>query len=118
MKRRNTSTPPMIGSSSLLVIFAVLCLTIFSLISLSTAQADDRLNNASISAVTDYYEADLKAEQIFSRLRENSLPGGVTVENNIYSYQCRISDTQVLEVQVEKNGENWTVLRWQAKTYK
>ncbi len=118
MKIRNTSTPPMIGSSSLLVIFAVLCLTIFSLLSLSTAQADERLNNASIEAVTDYYEADLKAEQIFGRLRGNSLPDGVTVEDNIYSYQCRISDTQVLEVQIEKNGEDWTVLRWQARTDK
>lgn len=118
MKIRNSSTPPMIGSSSLLVIFAVLCLTVFSLLSLGTAQADDRLNNASIKAVTDYYEADLKAEQIFSRLRENLLPDSVTVEGNVYSYQCRISDTQILEVQVKKNEENWTVLRWQAKTYK
>ena len=35
---------------------------------------------------------------------------------NVYSYQCVISDTQVLDVQIEKNGNDWTVLQWQART--
>ena len=51
MTSRNTNrrfTPPMVGGSSLLVIFAVLCLTIFTLLTLSTVQADTRLSEASI----------------------------------------------------------------------
>ena len=42
---------PAIGGSSLLVIFAVLCLTVFALLSLSTVQAGDRLSDASADAV-------------------------------------------------------------------
>ena len=34
--------PPALGGVSLLVIFAVLCLTVFALLSLSTVQADCR----------------------------------------------------------------------------
>ena len=34
--------PPMVGLSSLLVIFAVLCLTVFAVLSLSTVRADRR----------------------------------------------------------------------------
>ncbi len=124
MKTRNTFSPPMIGGSSLLVIFAVLCLTTFALLGLSTVQADERLNDASVRAVTEYYEADLEAEKIFAQLRESmhnslnsdTLPDGVTVENNVYSYKCIISDTQILKVRLEKNGDQWTVLRWQART--
>ena len=40
MKSRKHFSPPMVGGSSLLVIFAILCLTIFTLLALSTAQAD------------------------------------------------------------------------------
>ena len=38
--------PSMIGASTLLVIFAVLCMTVFSLLSLSTAQSRSRLSAA------------------------------------------------------------------------
>ena len=123
---RNKFSPPMIGGSSLLVIFAVLCLSVFALLSLGTVQADERLNDASVRAVTQYYEADLMAEKIFAQLRAggegketlppDALPEGVRVEGNLYSYQCPISQTQVLEVQVQKNGDRWTVLTWQART--
>lgn len=130
MKVSKPFTPPMIGGSSLLVIFAVLCLTTFALLGLSTVHADERLNDTCVRAVTEYYEADLQAERIFAQLRKSarnenlngnplnndSLPDGVTVAGNVYSYQCVISDTQVLDVQIEKKGNDWTVLQWQART--
>lgn len=131
MKVSKPLSSPMIGGSSLLVIFAVLCLTTFALLGLSTVQADERLNDTCVRAVTEYYEADLQAERIFAQLRESarnqdplngnplnndSLPDGVTVAGNVYSYQCVISDTQVLDVQIEKKGNDWTVLQWQART--
>lgn len=44
MAKRNASGPPAaVGGSSLLVIFAVLCLTVFALLTLSTAAADSRI---------------------------------------------------------------------------
>ena len=53
---------PAVGGSSLLVIFAVLCLTVFALLGLSTVQADGRLSGASAEAVSAYYAADCRAE--------------------------------------------------------
>ena len=125
---------PMVGGSSLLIIFAVLCLTIFTLLALSTVQANRRLSEASIQAVTDYYAADHQAQQIFARLRAGELPEGVVREVTfddsanigdsaaagdsppitLYHYSCSISDTQQLEVTLSHDGESWTVLRWQA----
>ena len=43
MKRKQSISIPAFGGSSLLVIFAVLCLTVFALLSLSTVQAEKRL---------------------------------------------------------------------------
>ena len=54
--------PPMAGLSALLVIFAVLCLTVFAVLSLSTVRADRRLQEQSVSAVEGWYAADTAAE--------------------------------------------------------
>lgn len=114
MQSRKHFTPPMVGGSSLLIIFAVLCLTIFTLLALSTVKADSRLLDASVIAVSDYYAADLQAEMLLSQLRRGQLPEGVQIEQNIYSYSCPISDTQTLMVEVRNEKGIWTILRWQA----
>lgn len=123
--------PPALGGVSLLVIFAVLCLTVFALLSLSTVQADIRLADASAQAVTDYYAADTAAEEILARLRAGELPEGVAVEESniyflpmlgaeettagIYSYSLAINDSQKLEVTVQIiDANNWQIIRWQA----
>ncbi len=85
MKDKKRFSPPAIGGISLLVVFAVLCLTIFALLSLSTVRADMRLADATVESVADYYAADLEAQTILTRLRAGERPDGVTVEGNIYS---------------------------------
>ena len=110
----NKSNIPVFGGSSLLVIFAVLCLTVFTLLALSTAQADNRLAESSAKAVSDYYEADLTAETILAQLRQGDLPTGVEINGNTYSYTCPISDTQILCVEVLVGNDSWQILRWQA----
>ena len=105
--------PPAVGGSSLLIIFAVLCLTIFALLSLSTVQADRRMAEASLNASRSYYEADTKAEQILALLRQGELPDGVIKDNDVYRYRCEVSDVQALEVEVRVNGATYQVLRWQ-----
>jgi hypothetical protein len=105
--------PPAVGGSSLLVIFAVLCLTIFALLSLSTVQADSRMAEASYKAVQDFYEADAEAERILAKLRQGDLPENVTNEGNLYRYTCRVSELQALEVEVEIKEASYRVLRWQ-----
>ena len=114
MKSRKHFSPPMVGGSSLLVIFAILCLTIFTLLALSTAQADSRLSDASIKAVSNYYTADMEAERILSLLRQGEMPAGVTRQGNVYSYSCPISETQDLIVEVILENDTWDILSWQA----
>lgn len=115
MRKRSAPPPPMSGGSSLLVIFAVLCLTVFALLTLSTIRADSRLADAGVQAVLDYYAADTQAEEIFARLRLGEMPEGVIQsEDGTYWYVCPISKTQDLQVTLRRAETEWTVLQWQA----
>jgi len=105
---------PMVGTSSLLVIFAVLCLTVFALLSLSSVQADQRLGDAAAKAVENYYAADTRAETILAQLRQGQQVSGVEEHNGVYSYCCPISETQTLEVSIRLENDSYIVLRWQA----
>lgn len=114
MDNRRKTAPMTVGASSLLVIVAVLCLTVFALLTLSTVQADMRLSKQAAAAVTGYYEADCEAETILARLRLGERPQGVTEHEGIYSYACPISEVQTLEVSVALEGTEYRILRWQA----
>ena len=74
MDKDTRMSTPIVGGSSLLVIFAVLCLTVFALLGLSTVQAGGRLTQTTANAVAAYYEADCAAEKIFARIRMGELP--------------------------------------------
>ncbi len=121
-------SPPAVGGSSLLVIFAVLCLTVFALLSMSTVQADKRLSDASAETVKGYFDADSAAEAILARLRRGEVPDGVTVTDLPLAsgvgdsflsaqYACPISPTQVLRVAVLFRGglgDSYEIRYWQA----
>ena len=109
-------SPPIVGGSSLLVIFAVLCLTVFALLGLSTVQAGERLSLATAQAVSDYYAADCQAEEIVARLRSGEMPHEVGEADGIYFYACPISQTQQLYVEVRSAPGGWDVLCWQAQS--
>lgn len=110
---------PATGGISLLTVFAVLCLTVFALLSLSTVRADGRLAQASAQAVEDYYAADRQAQAVLAKLRGGVTPAGisevdVTVNERVYSYVCPISEALELQVEVRLEGAEYTILRWQA----
>ncbi len=113
MKQKASFSPPAVGVSSLLVMFAVLCLTVFALLSVSTVSADVQLGERSRSAITGYYQADCQAEAVLARLRAGEIPHGVTADGTQYSYLCKISDTRALAVTVRLEGTAYTILRWQ-----
>lgn len=120
-EKRESFSPPAIGGSSLLTVFAVLALTVFALLSLSTVRSDVRLADAAAQAVTEYYAADCKAQEILARLRNGEEPEGVELtavphENGGvgYTYTVPVSGTQELQVEVLLDGVDYKVLRWQA----
>ena len=78
-KAKERFSPPAVGGISLLVVFAVLCLTVFALLALATVQADARLAGASAQAVADYYAADCQAQELLARLRCGERPEGVEI---------------------------------------
>ncbi len=112
-KRSNIPAP--VGGSSLLVIFSVLCFSVFSMLVLATVKADERLADASFDAVTAYYEADCEAERILGELRAGVVEDGVTQSDTIYVYQCPVNDTQSLCVAVEVNGADYEIREWKLR---
>lgn len=122
-RKKESFSPPAIGGSSLLTVFAVLALTVFALLSLSTVRADVRLADAAAEAVTDYYAADCKAQEILARLRSGETSVEVTGHTydswhnplwTRYTYEIPISDTQELQVEVLVNGADYEVVSWRA----
>lgn len=110
-KRPATGTP---GASSLMVIFAVLCIAVFAVLSLSTALAGKRLEESSLNSAADYYQADCEAERILAQLRTGERPADVTEEDGVFSYSVPISDTRTLEVRARVDGDNYEILSWQS----
>lgn len=114
MENKRTISFPGVGVSSLLTIFAVLCLTVFALLSVSTVQAQTRLAEKSRQATLAHYEAECRAEEVLARLRAGEMPEGV--ENSgehVYTYSCGLSDTQTLAVWVAVTDSDYEILRWQ-----
>lgn len=111
---RKRFSPPAVGGSSLLAIFGILAMTVFALLSLTSAMARQRLAERSLDAVSAYYEADNRAEAIFAVLRARELPPEVEQRENVYAFSCEISENQQLAVELKEEMGIWTVLRWQA----
>ena len=108
--------PTGLGISSLLVIFAVLCLSVFVMLSVSSLQIQQSLNQSAQQSVTGYYAADSCAQEILAQLRSGQIPEGVHRENDLYRYQCAISQNRILAVTVRVSGADYEILQWQAVT--
>ncbi|MDD3193199.1 MAG: hypothetical protein PHE47_05020 [Oscillospiraceae bacterium] len=70
MKKEKRSFGISIGSSSILVVFVVLCLTTFATLSLVSANADYKLSRKTADAAAVYYELDAAGEQLLSDLSD------------------------------------------------
>ena len=114
MKNNSKRFPAIVGPSSLIVIFAVLCLSVFSILTLSTAKAQERLSTVSAESIKNYYKADSEAELILSKIRNGQTPPEVNVTDNVYSYECPITETLFLQVEVMLEDGKWTVVRWES----
>lgn len=105
--------PTGLGLSSLLVIFGVLCLCVFVMLSVSTMKNQQTLTQKAQESMTDYYAADSRAQEILARLRSGEFPEYVTEENGVYSYCCTVSENRILAVSVRILGTDYEILRWQ-----
>jgi hypothetical protein len=112
-----------IGSASVVLIFAVLCMAIFSVISLVTALNEEKLVESEVALVTSYYAADALAEEIFAEiLATRSAPeeiSGVAIESffdnylrEIISFMCPVSETHGLFVSAAIGFDSHEILSW------
>ena len=114
-----------IGSASIVLIFAVLCMTVFALISFSSALADKALANAQEKLVKEYYAADARAEYILAEItRTGKIPaeiGGVAIttrpaENAVTAaFACSMSDSKELRVEVNVYENSFEILKWKVQ---
>lgn len=105
---------PFVGGSSLLTAFGVLCLSVLALLSLVTAQAEQRLSTAAAESVENWYRAETQAGEIFARLRSGEPVAQVREEGGVFRYACPISHNQDLAVTLRREEETWHILQWQA----
>ena len=103
-----------VGAGSLLVSFAVLCLTVFALLCLTTARRGERLSRAYAQKTESCYEAEGEAEELLARLRAGDVPEGVAREGALYCFACPISQGRSLTVCVRLAGGEFEILRWQS----
>ena len=68
MAKQESGFKANIGSSSLILIFIVMCLVTFGMLSLTSAKSDLSLANRNADAVTEYYRADTEGEAFYLSL--------------------------------------------------
>ena len=111
MNKEKKSVPFLsIGSSSLLVVFLVLCLVIFAVLTLTGAQSDYRFSRQLADRRTAYYAACNQAEQSLAGMDKTlqrmyassgSEEAYFVAVGHGKSYVIPISDLQTLQVTIE-----------------
>ena len=106
-----------IGMSTFMMIFVVLCLTIFATLTYLQARHNLQETDKIIDANVAYYNADYKAteiyEQLISHLEDDSFleKNGITKQDHTYHYSVSITETRTLEVTVCKNQDKLKVIQ-------
>ncbi|MCL2663529.1 MAG: hypothetical protein FWE83_09420 [Oscillospiraceae bacterium] len=113
-----------VGSASIVLVFAVLCLTVFSLITYVVAGNDRSLVDAKIGLVSGYYEADAMAEQILLELLAADETPQTIQGVNIYTkwdeergvettyFFCEISAIKSLYVHLILRDDSFDIITW------
>ena len=104
-----------IGSSSLILIFIVLCLVTFSILSLGNAKREDALSARSADSVQEYYRADAEGEAFLQMADQALLKGDkaslapyLQSDGGTYCTDVAMAAGQALRVEL--------VLDWEKKT--
>lgn len=127
MKDRNHSTPIVnIGTSSLLIIFVILCLVVFAALALSSAKSDLQFSEDLAQRKTAYYEASYRAEEIAgeidSLLAQGKSPeecsAEVKVSGSSAEYEVIIDDSRKLVVSLRITGRTFEIQKWQTVALK
>ena len=107
--KKSTGIGVNIGSSSLLLIFVVLCLVSFAALSIVSSYADKRLGDRILTRSTSYYKACYKAEKAIASIDQTLRNAYKSAENETAYFEEvgtdirftePISDLQELEIEL------------------
>jgi len=113
-----------VGSASIVLIFAVLCLTVFSLITYVVASNDRVLVENEARLVTGYHNADAVAESIVDRIvAAGSIPAsidGIVIDSHwdlyldadIVQFSVPILGKMELYVRLAFHPDSFDILSW------
>lgn len=94
-----------IGSSSLILIFIVLCLAAFGILSLENAQREDTFSRKNAAAVQAYYQADRAAEAFVQSVDQAMLSPEIPMEEIPVSKDFAMGSGLVLHVELAMDPE-------------
>lgn len=107
------------GAVSLVMIFCVLCLAVFAVLTLSTADREAKLAQLTAQNGADYYAADRQAVELLSDLLSDgqtdmAVDWSQTTddEGTVVEFTLPVGEEQSLEVRARLNQNRWEILRW------
>ena len=112
IKVKKTSYSPLnMGISLMLVVFIVLCMVVFSVLSLSTAIKDRNYSLQNANNTQEYYEACNQAELELSKIISNLTSYN---ENENIEYNIVVNDDKILNVVVEvhPSQNDYSIKTW------
>lgn len=119
MRENKQSVSIGIGLSTFMMIFTVLCMMVFATLAYLQAQRNENEAEKIVEASQAYYAADYKASQLYQEIKEHLDDEtylqhlGIQVEESRIFYQVKISDTQTLQVTLEKTDDGLQIEQWQ-----
>lgn len=115
MRSRNGSG---LGTVTLVMLFSVLCLCVFALLSLSTAKSELNLSERYAESIEGYYAADTAAVRVFQAIAEGDVDTAkanaavLMIDNTSAEFSVPIDDALTLEVILKNDGGSWIVEKW------
>jgi hypothetical protein len=116
-----------VGSSSIVLVFAVICMAIFAVISFASAVSNSALVKAEKELILGYYQADVLAGNIFAELLlADRIPDsvhGVEIHSGwdwdlgveIVSFVCGVTYKKELYVVIAAHEEEMDILEWRMR---
>ncbi|MCR4611864.1 MAG: hypothetical protein K5644_08200 [Lachnospiraceae bacterium] len=103
------------GFTTIIMMLVIVVFTTLGVLALSTARSDDKLSDKNLQFVSEYYEAEGKANaikaQIIQKKNEGVIPAdiaaqidGVTLHEGNMEYAVKVNDSQVIRVTINVAG--------------
>lgn len=114
MKSKKFSYPPLqIGTSFMLLIFVILCMVTFAVLSLSSSMKDYEYSMKNAERTTEYYESCNQAEEKLAQIDED-LKNNV-VSDEIIKFAVSVNESESLQVILETRPQQfprYSIITW------